>query len=282
MDARKKGLTLVTKYVAPLPDLYYGDVSRIKQILVNYLSNAIKFSTEGEVALTVRSEVAGNEVELLLAVSDAGPGIELEAQSKLFRSFSQIDDSSTRRCGGLGLGFAICKRLAELMGGSVGVSSTLGKGSTFWVRLRLERAEESEGVAASPPKARHTTHTGRVLLVEDNLVNQRVALGVIRKLGWQADVASDGVAAIDLVQRNQYSLVFMDCQMPEMDGYVATRNIRNLEAANGMPPVPIVALTAHAMTGDRERCINAGMNDYLAKPFGLEELRDALNRWAKT
>jgi len=120
-----------------------------------------------------------------------------------------------------------------------------------------------------------------VLLVEDNVVNQRVALGVIRKLGWQADVAGDGAAAVDLCQRNDYAVVFMDCQMPQMDGYVATEHIRKWEASNGKPAVPIVALTAHAMTGDRERCLDAGMNDYLAKPFGLEELRTTLERWAK-
>jgi PAS domain S-box-containing protein len=280
-DAAKKGLTIVTHYANSLPDSYYGDASRIKQILTNYVSNSIKFSNSGEIVVTVKGEISGGAVELLLAVSDSGPGIELEAQSKLFRSFSQVDDSSTRRSSGLGLGLAICKRLAELMGGTVGVSSTLGKGSTFWVRLQLQSAEEWTPAGSLPAKSNGFSGSGRVLLVEDNLVNQRVALGVIRKLGWDADVANDGLAAIELFQKNKYSLVFMDCQMPGMDGYLATQKIRDLEVSEGAPPVPIVALTAHAMTGDRERCLQAGMNDYLAKPFGLEELRKALDRWAK-
>jgi PAS domain S-box-containing protein len=280
-DAQKKGLTLVTHYAGGLPDTFYGDVSRIKQILTNYLSNAIKFSDRGEIDLTVQGEVVKEAVELLVSVSDHGPGIELAAQSKLFRSFSQLDDSSTRRSGGLGLGLAICKRLAELMGGSVGVSSSPGRGSTFWVRLRLEYAEDLPAAMGPPVNANGNGNVGRVLLVEDNVVNQRVALGVIRKLGWQADVAGDGAAAVDLCQRNDYAVVFMDCQMPQMDGYVATEHIRKWEASNGKPAVPIVALTAHAMTGDRERCLDAGMNDYLAKPFGLEELRTTLERWAK-
>jgi CheY-like chemotaxis protein/anti-sigma regulatory factor (Ser/Thr protein kinase) len=280
-DADKKGLTLVTHYSDGVPDTFYGDISRIKQILINYLSNGIKFSDRGEIVLSVLGEPVERAVELLVSVSDHGPGIELAAQSKLFHSFSQIDDSSTRRNGGLGLGLAICKRLAELMGGSVGVSSSPGKGSTFWVRLRLECAEGLPAAPTLTANANGNRSVGRVLLVEDNVVNQRVALGVIRKLGWQADVAGDGAAAVDLRRRNEYAVVFMDCQMPQMDGYVATEHIRKWEALHGEPAVPIVALTAHAMTGDRERCLEVGMNDYLAKPFGLEELRTALDRWAR-
>ena len=145
----------------------------------------------------------------------------------------------------------------------------------------MEPADDLPTITALPADANGNGRVGQVLLVEDNIVNQRVALGVIRKLGWKADVANNGAAAVHLRQRNEYAMVFMDCQMPEMDGYVATEHIRKWEAANGKRAVPIVALTAHSMTGDRERCLAAGMNDYLAKPFGLEELRITLNRWAK-
>jgi PAS domain S-box-containing protein len=278
-DARREGPGIVVHCPAGLPDSYFGDASRIKQILANYLSNAVKFG-EGEIAVTVRGEMAGGLMELLLAVSDSGPGIALDVQSQLFRPFSQIDDSSSRRSGGLGLGLAICRRLAELMGGTVGVFSAPGKGSTFWVRLQLEcHVQQPAATAPLPAKSNEDVGTGRVLLVEDNLINQRVALGVLRRLGWQADVATNGVAAVELFQKSSYAVIFMDCQMPEMDGYLATGQIRHWEALHNQAPVPIIALTAHAMAGDRERCLAAGMNDYLSKPFGLEELRAALNRW---
>ncbi len=278
--ARKKGLRIVVQCPAQLPDSYYGDASRIKQILANYLSNAIKFAGEGEVAVKVKGEAAGRAMDLLLAVSDCGPGIELEVQSKLFGSFSKIDNSLTRRNGGLGLGLAICKRLSELMNGSVGVSSAPGKGSTFWVRLPLECPQPRvDPNARGTAKSNGSAGVGRVLLVEDNPINQKVAMGALRRLGWQADAADNGVVAVELFQKNRYCLIFMDCQMPEMDGYLATKQIRDWEAFHNQPPVPIIALTAHALAGDRERCLAAGMNDYVAKPFGLEELRNALTRW---
>jgi PAS domain S-box-containing protein len=277
-DARQKGLKLVTRYPAHLPESYLGDKSRIKQILINYLSNALKFTAAGEINVTAQSEAADLGTGLLLAVSDGGSGIALEAQSRLFLPFSQLDDSSTRRSGGAGLGLAISKRLAELMGGSVGVTSAPGEGSTFWVRLPLER--QSPVLApARLPESVPVKGSGRVLLVEDNPINQKVATGVLHKLGWEADVAENGLKAVKLFQQNEYVAVLMDCQMPEMDGYAATRQIRHWESLEGRQSVPIIALTAHAMPGDRERCLQAGMDDYLAKPCGLEHLRNALNRW---
>jgi PAS domain S-box-containing protein len=274
-EARRKALRLAARYPAQLPPWYVGDAARIQQILLNFLSNAIKFTTAGEIQTSVEAVADGN---LLFAVTDTGPGIPPEAQKKLFRPFSQVDGSSTRRNGGAGLGLAIARRLAELMGGSVGVISAPGHGSTFWLRLPLEIHQPPQpSEKATVPPAAHSA--GRVLLVEDNPVNQKVAAGALRKLGWEADVAANGVIALDLYQKNSYAVVLMDCQMPEMDGYAATREIRNWESAHGCPNTPVVALTAHAMKGDRERCLAAGMDDYLTKPLAMHELRDALDRW---
>ncbi len=274
-EARKKGLRLTGRYPASLPAWYTGDPARIQQIILNFLSNAIKFTPAGEIRISVEGEAEG---KLLFSVSDSGPGIPLAAQKKLFRPFSQVDGSSTRRNGGAGLGLAISRRLAELMGGAVGVTSAPGKGSTFWLRLPLQVHQppgQPEKASLPAPQS-----AGRVLLVEDNPINQKVAAGALRKLGWEADVAANGVIALDLYQKNSYAVVLMDCQMPEMDGYVATREIRNWELAHGSPNIPVVALTAHAMTGDRERCLEAGMNDYLTKPLAMQDLRAALERWA--
>jgi CheY-like chemotaxis protein len=288
-QARNKGISLVVDYAPDLPVSFRGDPGRIRQILTNYLSNALKFTQAGEIRLEARAEAGQSDagtVAVLLSVRDCGMGIPVEAQKKLFQAFSQVDSSSTRRNGGVGLGLAICKRLAELMQGSVGVTSAPGAGSTFWVRLPLvcddkARSETAAGPIVLPAPGARTHSLGqRVLLVEDNPVNQKVAMGALRRLGWEADVAENGLTAIELCQANDYTVVLMDCQMPEMDGYAATRRIRAWEKSRGRPSVPIVALTAHAMNGDKEICLAAGMNDYLAKPLGLEELRDALDRWA--
>jgi len=278
-EALRKNLPVKASFSSGLGDCYIGDATRIKQILLNYLANAVKFTQAGEIRISAHAEVGDHGTELHLMVSDSGPGIALEAQSKLFLPFSQIDDSSTRRNGGVGLGLAICKRLAELMGGRVGVVSAPDKGSTFWVSVPVELLSQPIQIAPQNGLLDGRTN-GRVLLVEDNLINQRVASGALRKLGWEADVAGNGKAAIDLFQKSDYSLVLMDCQMPELDGYAATKQIRRWEDLKGREHVPIIALTAHAMSGDKERCLEAGMNDYLAKPFGFEELRQALERWA--
>ncbi len=279
-EAHKKGLTLLLDCPENLPDTYLGDAGRIRQILTNYLSNAIKFSATGDIRVEARGETKSTDFELLLSVCDNGPGIDAASQKRLFQPFSQVDSSSTRRNGGVGLGLAICKRLAELMQGSVGVQSVPGHGSTFWLRLPL-KCQQKLPQLTSPSQNTALTPSGlRVLLVEDNPVNQKVAVGALRRLGCHTDVADNGLAAIRLCQTNDYAVVLMDCQMPEMDGYAATRGIRHWEQAQGRPNVPIVALTAHAMSGDKELCLAAGMNDYLVKPLGLETLRDALDHWA--
>jgi PAS domain S-box-containing protein len=282
-DAREKGVKLLTHYPAQLAESYLGDESRIKQILIHYLSNAVKFAAVGKITVAAGEEANDGGPDVRLEVSDTGPGIELEAQARLFRPFSQVDDSRTRRTGGIGLGLAISKRLAELMGGCVGLSSAPGMGSTFWVQLPLKaasRPSDPDRPEACRAAAKAKKELGRVLLVEDDPVNQKAAALILRGLGWQTDIADNGLAAVNLFQKNDYAMVLMDCQMPEMDGYAATRQIRHWESLEGRPNVPILALTAHALIGDRERCLEAGMSDYLAKPFGLDELRRVLNHWA--
>jgi PAS domain S-box-containing protein len=286
-EARKKGIQVSVDYSPDLPDCYLGDAGRIRQIVTNYLSNAIKFSTSGRVRIkasgNITAQSAGNPArvfDVTISVADSGMGIAPEVQKRLFQRFSQADSSSTRSNGGVGLGLAICKRLAELMDGSVGLESAPGCGSTFWVRLPLT-CDITE--AAEPPVSAGTdikTAATRVLLAEDNPVNRKVAVHVLRRLGLETDVAENGLMAVDLCKQREYAIILMDCQMPEMDGYTATRSIRDWEQSEGRPCVPIVALTAHAMAGDKQRCLDAGMNDHLTKPFGLEELRDALERWA--
>jgi PAS domain S-box-containing protein len=285
-QAVNKGIALVMDYGEGLPESFVGDAGRIRQILTNYLSNALKFSAAGEIRIEARGPAAGQTmaetVEIELSVRDCGLGIAPEAQKKLFQPFSQVDASSTRRNGGVGLGLAICKRLAELMHGSVGLKSAPGEGSTFWVRLPLTRGQDAPETAVILPSVmghRAPEADRRVLLVEDNPVNQKVALGALRRLGWEADLADNGLTAIELCQTNAYAVVLMDCQMPEMDGYAATRRIRDWEEARGRLKVPIIALTAHAMNGDKELCLAAGMNDYLSKPLEFDELRLALERW---
>jgi PAS domain S-box-containing protein len=275
-DAAKKGIALKLEQPANMPTRFVGDAERIRQILLVYLTNALKFTEAGSVTVNVSALPVSEEAfELTVMVRDTGPGIPQGDQSKLFQPFSQLDPSITRRHGGIGVGLAIARRLAELMGGSVGVVSSEGSGATFWLRLTLP--------PASDPTAQlrqRIALPARVLVVEDNTESQRVALSMLWKLGWQADLVSDGLVAVEMIRRNDYAVVFMDCQMPRLDGYTATEEVRKWEKTMQRAPVPIVALTAHAMAGDRERCFNAGMNDYLAKPLGLDNLRRALNQWS--
>ncbi|MBV8553032.1 MAG: response regulator [Acidobacteriaceae bacterium] len=283
--AQARGLELTVDYPRGLPAQFVGDASRIRQILINYLNNAIKFTDAGSVRLSVCAEATGERgAEVLLTVRDTGEGISEAEQARLFQPFQQADDSSTRKYGGLGLGLAISKKLAELMGGRVGVTSTPGKGSTFWLRLPLEFPTKPDDGRDPGALARGTLLLGnpRVLLAEDNPVNQRLALRFLEKMGCVADVAADGAKAVQLFRDNRYELVLMDCQMPVVDGYDATAAIREIETAEDRPHTPVIAFTAHAMAGDRERCLKAGMDDYLAKPLRLTEFAATLAKWLAT
>jgi signal transduction histidine kinase/CheY-like chemotaxis protein len=279
--AAEKGLELAVDYAAGLPEWVMGDPVRVRQILLNFLSNAIKFTAAGKITVGVRAKPQPDGAALVrIFIQDSGIGISAEAQARLFSKFEQADSSTTRRHGGTGLGLAISRQLAELMHGKVGVESEEGQGSTFWAEIPFDLVdppvEETAGNRKSRA-ARLPEEAWRVLLVEDNVVNQKVARRLLEKLGCQVDVAENGRRAVELFEQQTYRAIFMDCQMPEMDGFKATGLIRARER-NGSH-TPIIALTANAMEGDKERCLAAGMDDYLMKPVQNKELARVVEEW---
>jgi PAS domain S-box-containing protein len=293
--AGDKGIELICSVDLQVPVMLRGDPGRLRQILTNLVGNAIKFTDAGEVTVRV-STVEENENDILLrfSVRDTGIGIPEDKIRLLFAKFSQVDTSTTRQYGGSGLGLVISKQLAELMGGEVGVSSEEGKGSEFWFTVRLGRQAEgtqAESLMADEPLAdtrravRETLNLfagcrARILLAEDNIVNQKVALAILKKLGLSfAEAVADGAEAIKALELIPYDLVLMDVQMPKMDGLEATRRIRDPESRVKSHTVPIIAMTANAMKGDREQCLKAGMNDYISKPVSPQALAEALERW---
>lgn len=278
--ADRKGLTLLCEVSPDIPVSIEGDALRIRQILLNLLSNAIKFTGQGSITLRVETApTPANQPGLRFTVIDNGIGITPEGQARLFQPFSQADPSIARQFGGTGLGLAICKRLAQMMGGSIGVSSEPGLGSSFWfiIEARPATASLAEPEPAPAPARQEARDEPRILLVEDNLINQKVACLMLKKLGYTATIAENGKKAVDAAAENQYDIIFMDCLMPEMDGFQATRSIR--VGPNNGPTIPIVAMTANAFAKDREACLAAGMSDYLPKPVREAELRGMLEKW---
>jgi PAS domain S-box-containing protein len=278
----KKGLKLFTQ-VSDMPQALLGDPTRLLQMLVNYLSNAIKFTESGSITLAV-CVLAATDSDYLLRfeVIDTGIGITAEQQTRLFDAFEQADSSTTRKYGGTGLGLAINRRIAKHMGGKVGVESVPGQGSTFWLTVRLGKGVVAEPIAVlnsdeSALSILHRKHLGtRVLLAEDDCINQEVARLILEDAGLTTDLAEDGAQALRMAEANSYALILMDMQMPEMDGVEATREIRKLD---GRKAVPIIAMTANAFAEDREKCFDAGMNDFVAKPFNPEALFKVLLKW---
>ena len=275
--ARHKELPVQVEIDPRIPEKLCGDGRRLKQVLVNLLANAVKFTERGEIRLSVASELRVPETtRLRFIVADTGIGIAPEVQAQIFEPFRQSDASTTRRYGGTGLGLAIAKRLVELMGGEIGVESRVGVGSRFWFTLPFAIMGSTNTAEPKSPSPAPPAPTGRILVAEDNPVNQKVMRALIEKLGYKVDIVSDGLQAVMAVQATSYDAVLMDCNMPGMDGFEATRAIRICESGGH---VPIIALTAHALDGDRDKCITAGMDDYLAKPIRLETLKERLGTW---
>ena len=274
LRATEKSLLFRVRLAPEVPRHVVTDPTRLRQVLVNLLGNALKFTSAGWIGLDVQSTPEDAAHVLRFNVIDTGVGIPSDVQPQLFTRFMQADSSTSRQFGGTGLGLSIVRQLVDLMGGTVDVRSTPGKGSRFTVTLPVLPAQEvppaSVWVDLSP-----ATPGARILLAEDNTTNQVVAFGMLRKLGYHdVSVANDGAEACEMAAREHFDLVLMDCQMPEMDGYEATRTLR----ASGFT-APIVAMTANAIKGDRERCLEAGMNDYMTKPMDLKVLRTTLARW---
>jgi signal transduction histidine kinase/ActR/RegA family two-component response regulator len=272
---------------AKLPYRYYiGDALRVQQIVTNLVSNAVKFTENGYVKITLSEEIKDDRPVVRISVMDSGIGIPADKLAIIFDKFTQADASTTRKYGGTGLGLAISQSLAEHMQGHIEVQSEVGKGSTFSVILPLERAKSTHHVEPErttyvlAPQAEMTDT--RILLVEDYSPNILVATATLEHLGYKCDVAQDGSQAIVKFQERRYALVLMDIQIPGMDGIETTRRIRAYEQATGQERTPIIAVTAYAMGGDRERCIEAGMDDYITKPFDPEQLRLKLVAMIKT
>ncbi len=280
--AQSKGLTLETRFCHLRSSHYKGDPLRLRQMISNYLGNAIKFTPQGKVELEV-GEVSldGKTPQLEFSVSDSGIGIAPDKQALLFKPFTQADSSTTRQFGGTGLGLSIVARLAELMGGQVGLESGVGIGSRFWFRVATEPQASPQRLPATVARPIDATAlTGRILVAEDNPVNRMVAKALLESQNLTADFVEDGQAAVDAVTGGtNYDLILMDIQMPVMDGLQATRCIRNWEAANGLQRCAIVALTAGAFEDDKQRCAEAGMDDFLAKPIELGSLVSLLSNW---
>jgi two-component system, sensor histidine kinase len=297
----KKKLQLLVDWPNDVDARAIGDSARVAQIFTNLLGNAAKFTADGCVTVRARCSTAENDSvrTYRFEIEDTGIGIPPETIPRLFNAFTQSDSSITRRFGGSGLGLAIVRRLVLLMGGQCGVVSREGCGSCFWFTLCLSGAPDSDrandarsGPADAVPDATAHARTAapstpswsrapRILLVEDNAINQEVARALLRAIGCDCDIAEDGVRAVELLGApHEFDLVLMDCQMPRMDGFEASRRIRDHEA-RGAPQrrTPIVALTANAMLGDRDLCLTAGMDDFLSKPFLLSQLREMVERW---
>jgi signal transduction histidine kinase/ActR/RegA family two-component response regulator len=283
--AHSKGLTVRTELSSSLPHSVAGDPLRLRQILLNFVGNAIKFTACGEVVIRAMrlKKGEGQSAWLRFEVQDTGVGIPPEKQAGIFDAFTQADSSVTRQYGGTGLGLAICKRLVELMGGQIGVYSQPGQGSCFWFEVPLPVIQENapEETTAQPSGSALNSHEldgVRVLLVEDNPVNQKVAIRMLQKLGCVVELAENGQQALEKLERASYDIVLMDMQMPVMDGLTATRLLRQREQQTGHHQV-VIALTANAMQTDRELCLDAGMDDYLSKPLTLDALQVMLLRW---
>lgn len=283
-SAEAKGLVLNVEPLTDLTKPLRGDAGRFRQIVFNLVNNSLKFTTKGHVG--IRSKLVASDDEsctVRIEVWDTGVGIPKEAMSRLFEAFTQADQTVARRFGGTGLGLSICKKLVSMMGGKIGVESVEGQGSVFWFELPFHW-----GVQANPQSSRGSRASAigelplRILLAEDNSINQMVAVRGLRNYGCKVDVVADGKEVLNAIRRIPYDLILMDCQMPEMDGYEASKIIRTSQTLGEMAKVPIIALTANVFADNRERCLSAGMNDFVLKPIDFDLLAERIAYWTKT
>jgi PAS domain S-box-containing protein len=279
IKAEEKILDYKTFINPNVPDFLRGDPSRLKQILLNLVNNAVKFTKKGFVHIFIDDiEEHADEVTLMIKIVDSGIGISDDGKKNLFQLFSQVDTSTTKNYGGTGLGLSIAKRLVMMMQGEIGFESKQDKGSTFWFTVKLEKCSQKivspESAKKKPVPDKKPFKMLSILLAEDNEINQKIIQYSLTNAGYKVDIANNGQEAIDMYHAGNYDLVLMDVQMPILDGFEATVHIRNIESAilNGTHRTPIVALTANAMKGDREKCLDAGMDEYLSKPFTPNDL----------
>jgi len=279
--ADKKGIHLLVDIVKNCPRIMVGDHGRIRQIMLNLINNAIKFTNEGDVLLKIEGHKTENNIaRIQFNIQDSGIGIAGNRKKFLFNAFTQADTSTTRKYGGTGLGLAICKKLVTLMQGTIGVENNPDKGANFWFRLELDCAEITthgnnpiESITNDINPERHT-----ILLAEDNRVNQMVAKAMLGKMSFNVITANNGKEAVEIYQQQLVTLILMDMQMPEMDGLEASTAIRRIES-NSNNHVPIIALTANALQTDKDKCLTAGMDYFMAKPIDKDELEQKINYW---
>ncbi len=284
LKSEQQGVLLVQNIDKSLPVCLVGDPTRLRQVIVNLVSNALKFTDRGEVKINVdvvKFDTDTDNIELKISVSDTGIGIPEAAQKTLFNAFTQADGSTTRKYGGTGLGLAIVSQLVDMMGGILGVDSVEGEGSQFWFTASFHCSDEKpENRPALLAETRSVPLDAKILLVEDNQINQMVAQKMLEKVGLKPMLANNGLEAMQQLNEQTFDLVLMDCQMPEMDGFETTCEIRKLAIkATNQKSMPIVAMTANVMSGDRERCLDVGMDDYIGKPVQRDQLESVLRKW---
>ena len=292
LDASRKGLKLELAIDPDVPVLLRGDSGRLRQILVNLAGNAVKFTASGGVNIQVCLDGEDERAATVrISVQDTGMGIPAHRQVDIFSAFTQVDGSTTRKFGGTGLGLAIARQLVELMGGRIGVSSEEGSGATFWFTAVFEKQPQTASDEKPVDRNRNGINGAidlnpdrrerpwRILVAEDDLTNQKVALAILRKLGYRADAVANGKDALTCLRAIPFDLLLLDCQMPELDGYEVAARIRDPKSGVTNPEIPIMAMTASAMKGERAKCLAAGMNDYIAKPVQPESLANALEKW---
>ena len=280
-NADSKGVKVNVLPNESIPKFVKGDVTRIRQVLINLLNNAVKFTEIGEITIQLKLiSVTNDQSKIEFIVSDTGIGIKEEKLSDLFQPFKQLDSSTTRKYGGTGLGLVICKRFIEMMGGEIWVDSTYGEGTTFHFTIDFDTIDENTAIIEQKVNVQPTKSIDKltsVLVAEDNLINQKLITMILSKIGITPDIASNGLEAIQMLKHRNYDLIFMDIQMPELDGIETTKIIRN-EFDKDLQPI-IVAMTANALEGDRERCLEAGMDDYITKPITLQIVKDCIEKW---